>query len=308
MLSALFVSFWGLFQFFCNVTGFPYPDYIFNNSGSVSGRGFLETLNGVGRVSSATLEPSVLAQDIVTVLPLTLAAWLGRGSVLSVSIDRFSTVLFIVLLAISTSSTAYLSLLVLGASSLLVLLRTDAISLTRALKIAVIGAGAAATIILFSVFSVPIVREILSSALVDKSSSGSALERLMTVQLAFGYFQKYPLLGVGWGSATSHDLIVMLLSNVGIFGAVAFFAALYVVLRANWRALDSFVLPADLSRSAWFLSLLMFLFTSVIDGFPLALGNFWLVLGMAISTSWKAYPDRECMIVSGPLRNQRLPT
>jgi hypothetical protein len=140
------------------------------------------------------------------------------------------------------------------------------------------------------VFSVPIVRDVLSSVLLDKASSGSALERLMTVQLAFGYFQKYPLLGIGWGSATSHDLLVKLLSNVGILGAFTFFAAVYCVLRANWRALDSFVLPMNLSRFAWFLALALFLFTGMLGEFPLALGNFWLVLGMAISTGWKAVP------------------
>jgi len=43
----------------------------------------------------------------------------------------------------------------------------------------------------------------------------------------------------------------------------------------------------DLSRSAWFLGLTMLLFTSIIGGFPLVLGNFWLVLGMAIATGLK---------------------
>jgi hypothetical protein len=31
----------------------------------------------------------------------------------------------------------------------------------------------------------------------------------------------------------------------------------------------------------------MLLFTSIIGGFPLVLGNFWLVLGMAIATGLK---------------------
>jgi hypothetical protein len=109
----------------------------------------------------------------------------------------------------------------------------------------------------------------------------------MTVGMAFGYFQQYPLLGIGWGSAASHDLIVRLLSNVGIIGTFTFLVAMYCVIRANWRALDSLVLPMSLSRFAWFLGFSVFLFTSVFIGFPLAFGNFWLILGMAISTGWK---------------------
>lgn len=298
LLSALFISVWGLLQFFCHLTGIPYPDYIFNNSGSISGGGFAETLGGISRVSSASVEPSMFAQSLVTLLPLTIPAWLRKGSVLSVSTDRCCTVLFIVLLILSTSSTAYLGLLVLAVALLVSLLRTNTMSIARATRhaaIAVTGVFAVATI---AVSSVPIARDVVSAAVLDKSSSGSALERAMSVGLAFGYFRKFPLLGIGWGSATSHDLIVKLLSNVGIIGTFTFFAAMYFVMRADWRTLDSLVLPMSLSRFVWFLGLTVFLFTNILIAFPLAFGNFWLVLGMAISTGWKAKPAGTSMLGS----------
>jgi len=298
LISAIFISFWGAFQFVCNVTGIPYPDFIFNNSGSVSGKGFLETLNGVSRISSVAVEPSMFAQSLVTLLPLTLPAWLKRGSVLSIQIDRASSVFLILLLLLCTSSTAYLGLFVFAALLLPLLLRTRITSMARASIFAVIAGGAFVLLMAMAVASSSVVRDVITSGLLDKSNSGSALERLMTIQLAFGYFQKFPIFGIGWGSATSHDLIIKLLSNVGLVGTLIFLAAMYYVLRANWRALDGLTGDLSLSRSAWFMSLTVFLFTSALIGFPLAFGNFWLVLGMALSTGWKPETFRESLIAA----------
>lgn len=291
LFSAIFVSIWGLFQLVCNITGIPYPDYIFNNSGSASGKGFLEYLQGVGvgRICSAAVEPSVLAQSLLSLLPLTLAAWLNRNSVISVFIDRFCTVLFIGLVILTTSSIGYLGLPMLAAMVVMLLLRTGAISLAKAVKLAA-ATALLVGVIASSYFSIPTVRDVINTVLIDKASSGSGLERALTIVQAFRYFQAFPVLGIGWGSATSHDLIVKLLSNVGIIGTFTFFGAMYCVMRANWRALDTLALPWNLPRATWLLSLSIFLVTSVINEFPLPFGNFWLVLGMAMSTGWKTEP------------------
>ncbi len=303
LLSALFISVWGLFQFFCNLTGVSYPDYIFNNSISGSAKGFLQKLGeeGVGRISSVTLEPSVFAGALLTLLPLTLPAWLRKGSVLSVSVDRFCAVLFVILLILSTSSTAYLGLLILGVMLWFLLLRTRTISMAKASMSAIIAGTAGFAIVALAISSISVARNVFSSVVLDKSSSGSALERAMTVILAYGYFQRFPLLGIGWGSATSHDLIVFLLSNVGIIGASTFLGAMLYVIRSDWRALEPLVLPMSLSRSAWFLSLAVFLFTSLVSGFPLVLGNFWLIVGMAIATGWKAETEQAPIATPEPV-------
>jgi len=286
MVSAIFICFWGLFQFACNVTGLPYPDYVFNTSGSASGKGFAETLDGeLKRVTSAAVEPSVLAQGLVCLLPLTLPALLRRGSIFSITIDRFCAVLFLIVLLISTSSTAYLGMFILMVLFVALLLRAHALSKTKAVVLLALAATAVMGVVAIGLLSIPVISDVVKSALLNKSSSGSGLERLMTIQLAFGYFQKFPILGIGFGSATSHDLIVKLLSNIGIVGTLLFFAAILSILRANWRRVDSLVAPASLSRSAWLLSLAVFVFTSVLIEFPLVFGNFWLILGMAIATS-----------------------
>jgi hypothetical protein len=286
LLSALFISVWGVLQFVCNLTGIPYPDFIFNNSGSSSGKGFLETLSGIGRLSSVTLEPSVFAQDLITLLPLTLPAWLKTGSVFSLSIDRYCAVLFVAMLILSTSSTAYVGLVILALVLWPLLVRTSSISVAKASKYAALAVVATVSVGTAAALSIPIVRNVVQMALLNKFTSGSGLDRIFSIRVAFGYFQQFPILGIGWGSATSHDLIVKLLSNVGIIGTFTFLGAMYCVMHANWRVLDSSAFPLNLSRSAWFLSLTVFVFTSIFSAFPLAFGNFWLVLGMAISTSW----------------------
>ncbi len=225
LLSAIFVAIWGLFQFVCNVTGISYPDYIFNNSASPFALGFSQTLEivGVRRISSVALEPSVFAQTLVALLPLTLPAWIGRGRILSVALDRLSTVLFLIMLILSTSSTAYLGILILAILLLFVLLRTHTISLARATVLVACAVVVIVSVVVLSVSAFPMLRDVANSTLLDKSATYSGLERMMTIELAYGYFVRYPLLGVGWGSAVSHDLIVMLLSNVGIIGALTFF-------------------------------------------------------------------------------------
>ena len=209
LVSAIFISLWGLFQFGCNVAAIPYPYYIFNNSGSASATGYLQTLDiGINRVSSVAVEPSVLAQSLLAVLPLTLPAWLGTGSILSIPIDRFSSLLFLIVLLLSTSATAYIGLLILSFLLLAVLLRTHAISRRKAIGLLILVGSAAVGAAALALSSTTVVSDVINSALIDKSTSGSGLERVMTIALAYGYFQKFPILGVGWGSATSHDLIV----------------------------------------------------------------------------------------------------
>jgi hypothetical protein len=288
LMSAVLVSLWGLLQLFCKVTGLPYPDYIFNNSGSASGGGFAETLNGIGRLSSAATEPSVFAQSLISLLPLTLPAWLKRGSVFSMNVDRACAILFILLLIVCTSSIGYLGLMILGALLVPLLVRTRFMTLAKGLKSAAIAIAAVAVAIGLSATSFQLVNDVIDAALLTKASAGSGLERGMTIGLAFGYFQKFPLLGIGWGSATSHDLIVKLLSNVGVIGTVAFAGAMYLVWRANWRAMEPLTTSISLSRAAWFLSFALVLLTSVVNEFPLAFGYFWLILGMALSTGWSS--------------------
>lgn len=287
LYSAIFVACWGIFQFLCNVTGFPYPDSLLNNSGSGSGQGFRQTLSGIGirRVSSAAVEPSVLAQALLTLLPLTLPAWRKRGFVFSRRRDRLVSLLFIIVLVLSTSSTAYIGLAILALTYVVYSVRTNSLSKTKAIFVFALTGTVVTAAVAVAFISIPFVSEVVNSVLLSKAASGSGVERAMTISLAFGYFQKYPILGIGWGSATSHDVIVKLLSNVGIVGTAAFFCAIFSIVRANWQKISSRNSPLEISREVWLMSLICFVLTSIFSEFPLVFGNFWLILGMSMATA-----------------------
>jgi hypothetical protein len=287
LYSGIFLACWGIFQFLCNITGLPYPDFLLNNSGSASGQGFRQALKDIGvqRVSSAAVEPSVLAQALLSLLPLTLPAWLKRGFVFSRRRDRLIALLFVVVLILSTSSVAYVGLAILGLTYVVYSVRTGRFSKRKAIAVVVPVGILATAIVAVAIISVPFVSQIADSVLLSKASSGSAIERAMTISYAFGYFQKYPILGIGWGSATSHDVIVKLLSNVGIVGTVVFFWGIFSIVRSNWRRISRGNSPLELSREAWLMSLVSFVLTSVLIEFPLPFGNFWLIIGMSMATA-----------------------
>jgi hypothetical protein len=297
LYSGLFVACWGIFQFFCNVTGFPYPDFLLNNSASGSAKGFMETLDsGVSRISSAAVEPSVLAQALLTLLPLTLPAWRKRGFVFSRRRDRLVAVLFIIVLFLSTSSTAYIGLVILALTYVIYSVRTGSLSKTKASFVfALVGFLATAAVAVAFIF-VPFVSQLINTVLLSKVSSGSGIERAMTISLAFGYFQRYPIFGIGWGSATSHDLIVKLLSNVGIVGTAVFFCTVFSIVRSNWKKISSGNSPLELSREAWLMSLVAFVLTSVLIEFPLVFGNFWLIMGMSMATACRSATAKDFLL------------
>jgi O-antigen ligase len=210
---------------------------------------------------------------------------LKRGFVFSRRRDRLIALLFVVVLILSTSSVAYVGLAILGLTYVVYSVRTGRFSKRKAIAVFVPVGILATAIVAVAIISVPFVSQIADSVLLSKASSGSAIERAMTISYAFGYFQKYPILGIGWGSATSHDVIVKLLSNVGIVGTVVFFWGIFSIVRSNWRRISRGNSPLELSREAWLMSLVSFVLTSVLIEFPLPFGNFWLIIGMSMATA-----------------------
>jgi O-antigen ligase len=135
------------------------------------------------------------------------------------------------------------------------------------------------------------IREVLNLALFAKGESYSSLERLKTITAAWGYFRSYPVLGVGWGSVTSHDLILMILANSGILGLGAFGLAASGIGWLVFRGIKDASHTSDRSRTIWFLSGIFLLFASTISEFPFVFGHLWVVAGMAIAASLRDYRE-----------------
>ena len=76
---------------------------------------------------------------------------------------------------------------------------------------------------IIAIAQLEIVGNFLNLIFIDKLISGSMIERVFFIEKAWFHFLDYPFLGLGMGNITSSDLIVFLLSNVGIIGLLTFF-------------------------------------------------------------------------------------
>lgn len=285
VISGLFISLWGVLQFTCGVAHIPYPTVIFNSSKTPSALGYnaeLE-LSNISRISSVAVEPSMLAASLLTMIPFGFASFFGSGYVLGRRLDKLIFGLMVVILVLSTSSTAYIGAGIILLLSVHYLVKFHRMHFKYALFLIVLIAIALTAFML-----VPQVQLIVQETLLNKSNSYSALERYKTVYYAFGYFVQYPILGVGWSSVTSHDTLVKLLSNCGILGLLVFSAFIFSVVRSLHGQIELLVTniynnPFDNYLLIMFISFTLMLSIAVIDEFPYVYGYFWVVLGLAIA-------------------------
>jgi hypothetical protein len=135
-----------------------------------------------------------------------------------------------------------------------------------------------------------IVQDLTDNLILSKAGSYSGIERLDSVVLAAGYFVRYPILGVGWGSVTSHDLVFKLLANTGLAGLLAFglfikslTSGLYASAARAWRE-DGFA-----ERSYWAAAMLVvcviFVVVNMFTEFAYVFGDLWFVFGMCLAVS-----------------------
>ena len=134
------------------------------------------------------------------------------------------------------------------------------------------------------------VRTFVTTFVLSKPTSDSALERLITTLNAWDYFQQYPILGLGWGSVPSDDLVVFLLANTGVIGLVAFLALIVAVLRrvgGALRAGRAGAAPEWLTfRAAGAgVAFTTVVFLSASARFTYEYAHFWVALGLAIGAS-----------------------
>jgi hypothetical protein len=284
LISAICVSFWGMLQWYCYRAGISYPAFIFNTSKTDSALGYLQELSdfGVARISSVATEPSMLAQFMLIALVFAIFAVFAQRVVISKFWDRLALVTTILILFLTTSSTAYVGLAILLPVSL-----TGLWYLGRLSALLVLGV-ALAVIALYLVYTnSQLIQDFANKLIFSKAEDYSGVGRLNSVLLALNYFRAYPLLGIGWGSASSYDLIVKLLSNTGILGLVAFVIFLNTVFSRLWKLMKPRT-PHNVSeRTYWACCLLvasfMLIVTNELTGFAFVYGHLWFIFGMALA-------------------------
>lgn len=273
--SCVFVAAWGLLQFWCNVTGYTYPDYIFNTSATAAAFGYKEAValgaGAFGRISSAALEPSVLAEELLIALVVLLVSIKIGRPLLSKTWDRVAIGVIVATLVASTSTTAY--------TGLLMGFVIAAVTMTRArrpAKFYFVIAGALSGLALLVATLVPFVGQLASAVLTDKLQTGSGMDRMHSISMAAKDFLHYPILGAGWHTVTCSDTVFLILANTGLVGIITFGWFVLPVIRGLW---------ADVKCQTWGAMVLLptialALVLAEAVGLSYAAGYIWLVLGL----------------------------
>jgi O-antigen ligase len=111
---------------------------------------------------------------------------------------------------------------------------------------------------------------------------------------------KSPILGLGWGSVVSHDLVMNLLSNAGIIGLISFLAFVVVVSRGLLRSIkSSYFAEEKCWKIAIALSFFTLLLINVFTGFAFVFGHLWLTVGLAMSASVLKYERPARAVAAG---------
>lgn len=300
--AALFVAFWGYLQFFCNLLHLKYPAFLFNNALVPSMQGYKEVVNVDGviihRISSVMHEPSMLAKFLLTVIPILLASVLLNGRVFGKLMDWLILAFIFVLLLLTTSTSAYVGGLIAYVSTIAVLV------FCRGLRWKIAASSFGALVCLYLLFFLldPYGNDVFNRLILHKLSSGSGIQRLHSVISSWHIFLQVPLLGAGWGTVTSHDLFVKLLSNVGLIGCLTFLALIFVALRRTTIVIHRLSQRSSKEKDLlWILSgttsafATLFLI-STITGAELYLEYFYISFSFVVSASclgWRKLSDLE---------------
>jgi len=221
VISICFISSWGLIQYFLWILGIEYPDFIFNTMISelrVEDSEISSESGVVRRIYSVTQEPSHFVCFLLSGLPiLYVNNFFGEPI-----IKRFFGTLFIFIiiftLLISFTTTGVGGLAIFSLITYLTLYARNPISLIfRSLFFLTIM-----ILLIISLSQFEVVGNFLNLIFIEKLISGSMIERIFFIEKAWFHFLDYPFLGLGMGNITSSDLIIFLLSNIGIIGFLLF--------------------------------------------------------------------------------------
>jgi hypothetical protein len=283
LAGGIALAVWGWVQLLIVEAGHAYPRGIFNTNIQPQTQGYQETLvfsfGTVHRLSSAAVEPSIFAQCLLAIIALTVVSVIRGHVLLSRRLDIAGLIGMTVIMLLSTSTSAYVGIVVLG-------LLLAALSRRRSRRTREAAGFFAAGLVLFLLcLALRPVRGVLRASTLDKLHSWSARDRWTTISDAWWHFVRDPIFGTGWGTAPTHDLIVFLLANTGLVGFLAF-AAVVTYLFAQLRSATESRFHTDDALAALSLGAVLSLGTvlllNVVTGFAFVFGHMWVIFGLAI--------------------------
>ncbi|HFE9684205.1 O-antigen ligase family protein [Clostridium perfringens] len=288
IISTLFALVWGIIQFCMFYLNIEYPAYLFNNNIALAQLHY-QMVYGIKRVNSIALEPSTFSLNILALLPLIMTLWLANFKIIENKFKSNSLLLGIILITLvcgilTTSSTAYIGIF------LTVLLLTIYISFFsikngefRKNKIRLILFYIilliSAFIVMFLVIKVFDVYwgtlfDMFKDMTINKINLESGHERGNAIKITFQIFKQSPILGIGWGSFRSLDLLTNILSSMGILGLLSYFYIIFVVINtALKRRNNDEVVIIGLTLTVVVMSIALLI--SIPD---LIFGYYWMVI------------------------------
>jgi len=285
--SIIFVVSWGVLELFCYTINITYPSFIFNNSISRSAGGFETFLQSeeesTKRISSVAVEPSVLVQNIVMILPFLIVGVINKKYIFNRNFDIFLIISLYIFIIRTTSS--------LGIICLVLITLISTIYYYRKLNLKRKIISILCSIFIFPIFAIisySLFQEIIDAAVFNKSDTYSSLERSSATLEAWSSFLNHPILGVGWGSVSSFDLFVKILSNTGIIGCFFFLGFLYTSFKNQIMA-RNISYKASTYMSSVIMSFSILIFANIVTGFSFVFGFFWLAISLMMVTGTNFY-------------------
>ncbi|SRR6266566_1739440 len=217
VIGGVLVSVVGLYQLLAFYLGWPYPyEFLSSNPGYFQGYSWL--LGQAKRISGTLTEPSVFAYYLTGILSALAGIYLFAQ-------QRFWLCLlaaFIsVMLLISTSTTAYISIAVLCLVLLVVAMRSKTSRPRMVLHgLGLVALGAPIFLLAWKSGVEELATYVVRSTILEKATSLSFTDRVGTDLHSLALVADSYGLGVGWGSNRSSSLLTNLISNAGIPGTV----------------------------------------------------------------------------------------
>jgi hypothetical protein len=280
VFSEFFVG-WQIASFYM---GIPFPDsFIYSNVGYSRAAG--QILRGVLRVSGPFEEPSTLAYFFTGFALFSWILYRNRR----ITAHLLLAISCVVVLLVSTSTTAYFGLVVISSLILRDIVTGRALTVTGNAKISrrtfvsfLIVLGAALVVGSYGAFHWDSVEAIYNETVAEKLQSSSFSERHWVDMMAIDIFAQTGGLGVGLGSHKPNSLIMTIVSNAGIFGSVAIVAFFYYLLMPG-RSLTGIPQRAEIKHISPFQAMLLGLLLVHIFSNPnLSMGILWLSSGAVL--------------------------
>lgn len=287
-IAGLLAAAVGLFQVTCGHLGMTFPEWLFNSNAAWGQSPNQHIAGGFSRMSATFVEPSEAGKFFACwmVFELTMAMSSGRAELWHWLFATIATVA----LFLTTSSTGY----VIAAVSWCVAVEQTVTTLFRSglLRVrkmaAIVGAFGGAIVVMLLV---PGVWYLLNTALFEKQTTESAIDRGATLGRAVDVFFHTFGLGAGLGSNRAMSIALYVLSNLGLVGSILF---VYILLKPCLMAriaerssdisrdLRGFIRASGAAFAANFAGLL-------ISGAEITGPEFWILLGMLLAGTRQAW-------------------